>query len=211
MNDPKEGNFIEGLYFTNSVKKQEEKAHWEKWLEDHQPFIFSTSRTDKLNKGRGELPMWSLYGEKGTGGMFRFSYRKLNLFCSRENLLFRSCQYDIKSNYITKMQQRKDLSPQDLLETAAFSKLKDWEYEKEWRILFSATPNQIKEGSGKGGVIKKYVELAIPIDCIEEICIGPLVNEEKKTEIEWLIQQLLASIDLSKKIKVTKSKIVIRE
>ena len=77
-----------------------------------------------------------------------------------------------------------------------------YEYEKEWRIYKRSNIVYTKVSNG---IIKPYIEIAIPIDCLDEVVIGPCVSNKEQAikAIEILLDRKITN----KKIKVRQSEI----
>lgn len=215
-NDNEEGSYILKKYFTNSRSKQEIKKQWEsEYLINNQPFIFSVIATDRDSKDKGSLPMWKMYGGDLKGCLLRFNWIKIKDFCKSKGYTFSDCKYlssgevDKKIKDLNKIKDIKSLFP-ELIQTSAFTKKICWKYENEWRILVNAKQDEIQIKNTNRGVIE-YFELELPVEFIEEICLGPLVNADiTMKSLTDFKHKLSMQFPGKIKFKITSSSISIR-
>lgn len=176
MNDANEGAYILDRYYTGSSKKNAIRREWEEeYFPKHTPFIFSTIRTTVETRDKGALPMWKMYGDNLKGALIRFDFDALKKYCEENNLLFESCRYKTTDECSKLITQLNGAEPDfdKLLKESCLTKNKCWAYENEWRIVAQRTTDDIKIKSTVRGLVQ-YIELKIPLDIIEEICIGPM-------------------------------------
>lgn len=207
MNDPMEGNFIWNRYFTTSTKKQKLKIEWQKYLNDHKPFIFSTCATDNKSRNKGKLPMWAMYGDHTKGALIRFNWKNLKSYFKELGNTYKSIEYS------TTMEARKVIAElnsfqadfEKLMMEGCFTKHKDWEYEQEWRLIVFNNDIVMTEGN------KIFIEIKLPISFVEEICLGPSHKDTAMQEMQEVKQRFIeAHPDKNVHFKVTKSKINIK-
>lgn len=168
------------------------------------PYVISFSKL------RDFLPMWTLYGKKGNGVCLKMEVSSLLDIWPFPTLGF--VTYNGKTNMETsdsimsqmldlyKNQYTKDeaVSPSiyDKIRELAticliispFVKYKDYQYEKEFRIIFEKRygPDVTKISrcySEKWYMVEPYITIKIPINALKEIIIGPNANYEVMKEV----------------------------
>ena len=229
MNDSGESDYVLNKYFTNSKLKTELKRRWDNdFYPKNKPFIFSTIKTDTRTKNNGSLPMWKMYGNDGKGVLIRFKGESIIRLCEEkrskaEKCIFEPCRYKsttevndlIKkfnnSNTHTTNSDENDLLFKEILNETCFTKHFSWEYENEWRmVVYKDVPDDIKTKSTQRGIIE-YVEFKIPIKYIEEICLGPLSNDNSFESLKLLYDKLVERFSSGEvHFKLAKSKITIK-
>lgn len=216
MNDLGESRYVLDKYFTHSNTKKKLKDEWDsEFYPLNIPFILSTISTDRHTCNNGSLPMWKMYGDDCKGAFIRFDKNKLYKFCKDNGYEFMECNYctvNEVSEIITKFNMKKGAPPFDeLLYESSFTKRIDWEYEKEWRVLVKSNNGKIKTKNTSRGIVE-YIEIAFPIKLIEEICIGPLANQDNTlASLDSLKNKLRAKfVEKNIDFNIKKSKIQIR-
>ena len=184
MNDKGEKNYVLDKYFTDSTFKTEKKKEWDaEFYPFHLPFIFSTIPTDKDTKGKGSLPMWKMYGDNCKGAFVRFKGKTVEDFCKKHDLIFEACKYKTTKQVeelITSFNQH-NTSFEKILKEACLTKHTSWKYENEWRVVHLTSQEQVKTKPTPRGIVA-FIELQVPIDWIEEICLGPLADVHTSLE-----------------------------
>ena len=170
--------------------------------------IFSDPFVLSFSENREFLPMWQMYGNMATGVMLVFDKEKLS--STFHSLEF--CQYadNLEEDYIEACIDsiNRCSIPDTLLDIKGIKKNMSlyksphYEYEKEWRIYKRSNIVYTKVSNG---IIKPYIEIAIPIDCLDEVVIGPCVSN--KEQVIKAIEILLDRKITNKKIKVRQSEI----
>ena len=219
MNDSGEGRFVWDRFFTDYFKKQNLKSSWEEYYLSHMPFVLSTIATDNISKNNGSIPMWRMYGNEFKGALIRFNGEKLTAYCTEKGYRFESCDYRTITDVGKIIKGLNKISPKannlleyfdEIMRRSCFIKNICWNYEKEWRILAFAETAAVKTKQTLRGLVE-YIELDIPIDLIEEICIGPLCNEDISMSSLELLTSKLQSVHNDKvHFKISKSKLPIR-
>lgn len=198
-------------------------------LNDSIPYVISFS------KEADSLPMWNSYGKNGNGIAIGFNKSKLVKFKksfgqdSPNDFTLRNCLYDlslkefaaikekIKIQY-EKMQEMTEKSNSHEIfaqqveiirllkcQVAPFIKHIGYKYEREVRCkVYKA--KQILCRAAKGMAVP-YVEVEIPIDCIERIIIGPTLDAER---MYFAVSTLLHSKNIDTDIKIEVSTIPYR-
>lgn len=213
MNDAGEGELLLSQFFTDSIKKAKLKKEWDTdFYPNHTPFVLSTIATDVVSRNRGSLPMWKMYGNECKGALIRFKGDSFGKFCENQGLIFSECNYTSTSELskIVADINRRNAPFSEILKTSCFTKQQCWQYEKEWRVVVFGSIDTIKTKCTNRGIIE-YVQLNIPLDLIEEICIGPLCPKNPTlSSIEKLKQNLAQKHPGKVKFKVTKSNIPLK-
>lgn len=213
MNDDGEGKLLLSKFFTDSIKKTELKKEWDSdYYPTHIPFVLSTIATDVVSRNRGSLPMWKMYGDDCKGALIRFKGDSFGKFCENHGLMFSECNYTSTSDLskIVADLNRKSAPFSKIMNTSCFTKQLCWQYEKEWRVVMFRNRDSIKTKSTNRGIIE-YMELNIPLELIEEICIGPLCPKNPTLVSLELLKQNLAQKHPGKvNFKVTKSNIPLK-
>lgn len=215
MNDMGESRYVLDKYFTHSNIKNKLKDEWDnEFYPLNIPFVLSTISTDSHTCNNGSLPMWKMYGDDCKGALIRFDKMKLYKFCQNKGYEFKACTYrpvNEVSKIITKLNMTKGAPPFDeLLYESSFTKRIDWEYEKEWRVLVKSNNEKIKTKNTSRGIVE-YIEIALPINLIEEVCIGPLANQDNALAcLDSLKKRIKAKFGENIDFNITNSKIQIR-
>ena len=77
-------------------------------------------------------------------------------------------------------------------------------------VVYKDVPDDIKTKSTQRGIIE-YVEFKIPIKYIEEICLGPLSNDNSFDSLKLLYDKLVERFSSGEvHFKLAKSKITIK-
>lgn len=212
MNDSGEGCYVLNKYFTDSTLKKEKKEKWEKeFYPNNQPFIFSTIATSIDSRHNGSLPMWKMYGNDCKGALIRFDTRKMKEFCDANGYIFAPCKY-LNTNDVQKLIKEFNqgrVSFEEILTEACLSKHTSWSYESEWRVIRCSSQENILTKYTNRGIIE-YIEISIPIELIEEICLGPLTNPNSFESLKQLKNKLSEKFKDKVHFNLTKSKITIQ-
>lgn len=176
------------------------------------------------------LPMWKIYATNGKGVCLRFKregFEKSVFSVNTSRFITMKagdCQYKTEAelkDYVNSIVKhfREITEPKSLIlqidsfcGTSSFFKLKPFEYEKEFRLAISSKFNQQITSGGQYGLIV-YYPVAIPLNLVDEIMIGPSPNQDV---IENGIRALLLSkgIDKLKRygidINIVRSSLLIR-
>ena len=178
---------------------------------------------------RGDyLPMWSLYGVKGKGVCLVFDLKELleldgfmkglvyyegttNSFGVKEALSFMYNLYlrDYSEKTICIREKIRELAT-ICLSIASFVKHKDYQYEKEFRIVCNQQyihPIDSRLFAKSLFKIKPFIDINIPIRVIKGIIIGPAANYEVMSHVLIL---LLKECGLSHRI-ITQSAISFKD
>ena len=208
MNDKGEMSYVLDKYFTDSALKREKKHAWDtEFLPAHQPFIFSTSATDVNTKENGSLPMWKMYGDDCKGAYIRFNGEAVGDFCKKHGLIFERCEYRTIREVGERIKKfnHDNTSFEEILKEACLTKSIAWNYEQEYRIICLTNQESVKTKA-----IPKFIELKIPIDLIEEICLGPLADAHTSLEsLSLLRDKLKVKFREKAHFKIRQSKISI--
>ena len=193
MNDKMEHKLIlEEM--SDAVKRYDSKFQYET-LSCGKPYIVS------FCKEKDYLPMWQIYAKGGNGICLVFEIEENNSLYqlnesnngnSFKEIKLCDCMYVSKVD----LQQLKDkwtksikavyenaspslISPEtpflNLYKEAVVYKSKEWEYEKEKRLVCWTMYPNIKKG--KNGICP-YVAVKMPLRCLKEIIIGPSPNQD---------------------------------
>lgn len=217
MNDMGESRYVLDKYFTHSNIKKKLKDEWDsEFYPLNIPFVLSTISTDSHTRNNGSLPMWKMYGDDCKGAFIRLDKNKLYKFCKDNGYEFMECNYcTVKEvNEIIRDLNKKNMEMKalfnDILCESSFTKRIDWEYEKEWRVLVKSNNEKIKTKNTSRGIVE-YIEIAFPIKLIEEICIGPLANQDNTlASLDSLKKRIKAKFGENIDFNITNSKIQIR-
>lgn len=212
MNDANEGRYVLDKYFTKSKIKAELREQWNNDVNNlHMPFIFSTSATTRRSQNVGSIPMWKMYGDEFKGALIRFGAGNIKQFCKDKGFLFSPCVYRKTADVKSLIKEFNQNEPQfdELLNKACLTKHTAWEYEKEWRIIYTSSKDKAKTISTARGLIT-YIEVDFPLNLIEEICLGPLSNNQTLESLKLLSDKLKVKFNDNVHFKVTKSKISIQ-
>jgi len=213
MNDAGEGDFVLSRFFTDSMKKSELKKEWDsEYYPNHTPFVFSTVATDVETRNRGSLPMWKMYGDNCKGVLIRLNWKLLGKYCEERGYMFSACNYK-STQEISKMVadlNRRNATFQEIMQHSCFAKQLCWNYENEWRVVAFGNQDMIRTKTTSRGIIE-YIELKIPLELIEEVCIGPLCVQDTTCSSLCLLKQKLENKFPGKVIfKVSKSNIPLK-
>lgn len=218
MNDKIEGKMLLNKFFTESkIKMEYKKLYTQMEIEEGELHIISFCKSDEKSKNTGNIPMWSMYGNKGNGAILVFDYKKLKEYISKhQNMSLYKCQYK-NSQELQELTRKKNHEIKDTdnkvhflstLRIEAFDiKDRHWEYENEWRILVKSHNTKLK--SINNGAIS-YTEVQIPVNCLSAIIIGPLVESDLMERIFNKKISKLHELDNSINISVKSSKLQIR-
>jgi len=187
--------------FKDKKKNKDVKKMFGDWLinDDTTNFVVSFSSTPDI------LPMWSLYGDHGSGVCLEFSpyiikeyYNKNNI---EKNLQIEECVYkenDIEEvmmrvlavvykYFLSRNNEEQRINPLTKAKylatmcgiTCAYVKHHCFEYEKEVRMnVFRHIKEWVFDESRNGHRIV-YVKVPIPIDAMTGIIVGPAVDMSK--------------------------------
>ncbi len=220
MNDKMEGKLIADKFFTSSEIKKHYQSQLEKIVKEKgEIYVISFCRSNNKTKYNGYIPMWGMYGDKGNGAILVFDFDKLQDYISQlKDVELYECEY-CNSTELAKLikdQNTKANGTNDKTEflsnlrNKAF-KLKDkhWDYEDEWRIL--ATSHDLKLKYNSKGVVS-YNEIKIPVNCLNAIILGPLVDSGMCEKVLNTAISRLKEADntISQDIKIKPSKLQIR-
>ena len=212
MNDYGEGAIILDRFFTDSNLKRSLKNEWEEYYSSHCPFIFSTSSTDNNTKSKGNISMWKMYGNEFRGAYIRFNFKELKEFCVSNNLELIQCDYLTTSDVSKIISQLNNTNFTNILEHVCKTKIIEWSYEKEWRIVVKkdvSKSSDVKIKNTDHGLVE-YIELGIPIRLIKEIRLGPMCNQNDLECLDTLKNQLISFLDGNVNFYIQKSSIKIR-
>lgn len=203
---------MEYVYFKNllweaikgdrDITESKFEAYMERLSFIPDPYILSFSENCEF------LPMWQMYANNATGLMLEFNKESLQkAFPSLSHCLYEKCIDDgnakelaitISCNSVMSAIFDHD----NIRGRMSLYKAPDYKYENEWRICCHANKCYTKISNG---MIKPYIEVAIPIDCLERVVIGPCaVNKE---QIEYAIRTLLKAKSSKKDIAICPSSI----
>lgn len=199
---------------------------WEE-IDDLFPFIISFS------ENWDNLPMWNTYGNKSEGVALGFDKTKLEQLNSCR---FAKCIYDTKdyeehlesiirdihncikvSNYGIDFEREFDSNPlKEYFKILPILKDTNYNYEHEHRLIVQLK-RQDREHikfQHSNNLLKPYLEIPIPFDCLTEIVLGPTLSIDKlKMSLGILLRQKnkFASLDKEDgKIHLRKSNIPFR-
>lgn len=221
VNDRVELDFVLKKYFKelNPEAKENnliEKLNYNKWQEFKKTYYFcafSLMRSKKVDSQKGNLPLWYLYGNSFRGVALRFDFHKLKKYCKDNNLQFKEIgYYSQKSleNFLRENYQNINNDWQRLLEAAVFQKPIAWKHEDEWRIFKMAKFEEMKIKT-KDGIGYLYTEIKIPLEFINGIMLGPLVDfESQKVVIETLLKRINEKYEKEINLNINQSKIKVR-
>lgn len=165
-----------------------EKCHdvVEDILMEHELGIpFAISFTDSEDN----IPMWYMYANNGKGVCLKFNFERLKKYfdklisISKRDVLFSRCEYQI----MDKTERQKPLDSgreypdieglRKQMKEAAFIKPLCFRHENEWRL--TVWPNWIPNDKQKmlfkerHDELCPYIEIPIPVDCLEAIVLSP--------------------------------------
>jgi len=171
------------------------------WLinDDNTNFVVSFSSTADI------LPMWALYGGMGTGVCLEFSPYEIKKYyekvCNEKHLRIEHCKYnenDIQAYLLDELEivyrlflksnnadERKDsLVKAKYLATmcgitGAYVKHIGFEYEREIRMNIFRNKNEWKFVETRNGYRSAFVEVAIPLNALTNIIVGPAADMGK--------------------------------
>lgn len=217
MNDLREGALILNRIFTSALKKRTLEEQWKEYKKIHTPFVISLIRSNNTTPGRGEIPMWKMYGANGAGAFLRFNYKELRNRFSKQSLCLGACNYlsathlSGESKGLNSLLDNNQVSENEkfdkLLNISSFAKSLEWKYENEWRILIQRHQDTVLTKSTSRGIVE-YTEVELPLSALEEICLGPLTDANSLTSVGYLCDKLQEIT--GKEIKVGKSKIAMK-
>lgn len=156
------------------------------------PYIISFSRN------RDSLPMWNTYAQRGNGIAIGFDERILKL--DNRHISLKQCYYDVEDKDYTKVKtairmsyhmlkeesqndptiayvRKIDLMLSLYTEVAAYIKHQGYKDEKEIRCRINKSEDILYRESN--GLIIPYVETLIPFERVNEIIIGPTIDQER--------------------------------
>ncbi len=156
------------------------------------PYIISFSRN------RDSLPMWNTYAQRGNGIAIGFDERILKL--DNRHISLKQCYYDVEDKDYTKVKtairmsyhmlkeesqndptiayvRKIDLMLSLYTEVAAYIKHQGYKDEKEIRCRINKSEDILYRESN--GLIIPYVETLIPFKSVNEIIIGPTIDQER--------------------------------
>lgn len=196
----------------------------------NKPYVVSFCRRQDF------IPMWKIYADKGNGICLKFKRDSLGNAIKKINkskfhdIIFKDCIYltesefrkHIKSvvkqimEFASELVQGQPILPEqrdlhDFNAESAFLKLRSFDYEQETRLAVFADLNYYTK-QGKHG-ITLYHLVKIPLRFLEEIIIGPSVNQDI---LEYSVYELLKNKEYDKlktydiDIKVKKTSIELR-
>lgn len=196
MNDAGEGAYVLDRYYTDSDFKRELKQKWDsEFYPAHVPFVLSLAATDRSTCTDGSLPMWRAYGADCKGVFIRFNYRKLKQYCDDNGFTLAPCKY-LTTKEVGEMIKgfnKNDTDFEEIMRESCLTKRCCWNYEKEWRIVLNTSRKNIKVKNTSRGLVE-YVELPLPLNLIEEICIGPLCEKENTLKCLGILKDTLSQV-----------------
>ena len=144
------------------------------------------------------IPMWNMYGNRGTGVCLKFDGELLNRNIPQkksfqENILDK-CHYTTpKNEKKPKKIRNKDLLQQERvlissMKACAFDKPKCFSYEKEWRLM--VWKNFEMKFRMSGNYTIPYTEVEIPAECIQRIILGPCLTMDEREKAKLSIELL---------------------
>lgn len=220
-NDTVEFDFVLKKYFKElNPETQEnnliEELHYDGWQKFKAGFYscaFSLMKSNKEDAQKGNLPLWSLYGNSFKGVYIRLDFQKLKKYCNANGLQFKEIGYHSQNSLDTFLRKNyTDINKNwpRLLDAAVFQKPMAWKHENEWRIFKMAKLEDMKVKT-KNGIGYLYTEIKVPLEFINGIMLGPLVEfESQKFVIETLLKQINEIYKTEINIKITQSKIKVR-
>lgn len=221
MNDKMEGMLIVDKFLTDSEIKKQYQNQLEKIVKDKgEIYSISFCASNQENMNSGNIPMWDMYGDGGAGAILSFDYKKLEQHASSNSMLLSQCKYwktnEVQS-YITDVnkdirqmnEEERYAALSDFRKEAFIVKDWHWRYEDEWRILFKS--KEEKYITNKYG-IASYTEVGIPINCLNAIILGPLVDFDMCEKVLNIAISRLKEADstISQDIKIKPSKLQMR-
>lgn len=193
-----------------------------KWEEIHDLFPFIISFSENWDS----LPMWNTYGNKSQGIALGFDKNKLGLI---ESCKFQKCIYGSKEyekyldQNIKKIHSCVEVDSCSINFGSFDSNLLDkhyeflpilkdgsYSYEKEHRLIVQSKIEDIEriKFQHSNNLLKPYLEVEVPFECLKEIVLGPTLNlEQLKTSLGILFTQKNKSISRY----VEESKIYLRQ
>ena len=149
---------------------------------------FALCFTDSENN----IPMWSMYGDEGKGVCLKFNFSKLDVFLRKQKsedriIIFSKCVYQKISQIEDKPLCANTDYPNlaklcEEMRIAAFVKPDFFVHENEWRLM---AWNSWKFPEIQNVLFKKvrneicpYIEISIPVDCLEGILLGPSASNQ---------------------------------
>ena len=179
------------------------------------------------------LPMWTSYGKNGSGiaiGINREALEKhLKSLGDNQPFTIRNCHYDFESNEWLEIKNSIKYQYELILQIAnggeenevyvkqidiirllnnqlsPFIKHEGYRHEQEVKCkVYKAKEIKFRESQGS---LVPYVEVDIPIDCVEEIVIGPTADAER---MQISLEILMRSRHIGGNIEIIQSKIPYR-
>lgn len=96
----------------------------------------------------------------------------------------------------------------------ALAKNKDYEYENESRLIILPNPynsSDIKYRLRPDNILAPYIDVEIPLECIEEVWVGPNQNVKAvKESLERYLEHVLTQANAKHRIKVIESNVAFR-
>ncbi len=176
--------------------------------------LYDLAYIKSFSENCNDLSMWSRYADKYSGMCVEYDVRKLdkNVLCHLYPINY-SDKRLVKSNlhftFDELIRMKQDRENDDCLDTYDFlenimalflSKSKVWEYEKEWRLIFSylqlnADYEEVETNSNtEEKILYKFDAKDIEFDCATKIYLGPKMERTKKEHLKEIGQKL--SIDV---------------
>lgn len=176
--------------------------------------LYDLAYIKSFSENCNDLSMWSRYADEYSGMCVKYDVRKLdeNVLCHLYPVNYSDERF-VKSNLhftfdelIRTKQNRENgdcLDSCDFLEDimALFlSKSKVWEYEKEWRLIFSylqlnADYEEIENEKNAGQeILYEYNTKDIDFDCATRIYLGPKMERTKKEHLKEIGQKLCIDV-----------------
>ena len=142
------------------------------------PFTLSLIHHEGKGYPSCEIPMWKMYGNNFQGVRLRFNGKKLEDFCKSNEIDLIDCQYMKVTEMKEKGRKIRNYSDEQLsaiYKDAIRYKTYDWKYENEWRLVKWCNKIELKEFNGITGRI--YINVMLPLDCLEIVEIGPKADQ----------------------------------
>lgn len=220
MNDKMEGKLLANEFFTGSNLKEQFKNEMEYIVKkEGEIYCISFCASDRKTCHSGNISMWNMYGNNGSGAILVFNYKKMKDYFTGKDAQLYACEYLCTSKLRKRLEERnkqmKNIGKDDLHKALSDFReesftIKDWnwEYEQEWRILTKGFDP--KYTTNKYG-LASYVEISFPVNCLKTIILGPLVDFDSAKKI--LTEKILSLREVDESIdniNIKQSKLQIR-
>lgn len=140
--------------------------------------------------------MWGYYADRGYGACLEYEFDVIEIEEGVYEILFDSMISLCKPIYLKKVSYSNERTPQGDIYSAFFTKSKEWEHEKEYRIVVPLSDNRVSvESVENDGHLKLNHYISGFGNNLSRVILGPYSLYEV-SEISSLIKQLIVSRNL---------------